>query len=403
MKRIAIVTGAPLWRNPRVVREASALVGAGHRVRVYGPALRTDWFRRDEPIARAGGFDHIVTADLRENASAARRIALRLRTRLAREAVARLHREDPEALGYGLRAALRTVRGDEADLIIGHQETGLWICAQLATEGRRIGIDMEDWYSEDLSEAARRFRPLGLLRALERDALRAAVHRTTTSEALGIALEKATGCAPLEAIYNAPAAAIPERPQRKPGPLRLLWFSQTIGPGRGLELLCAALVAARIEARLTLVGTAGAAYAHSLRTLLAHAGDIALSIEVPVPPQELPALVAAHDIGFALEESTPRNKDLTVSNKILQYLAAGVPTIATDTAGHREVATHSADAVRIVPQGDPRALGEAIRAWSDTATLRTPAEAAIAAAREHFCWDRQAPRLLASIDRGLRA
>ena len=55
-------------------------------------------------------------------------------------------------------------------------------------------------------------------------------------------------------------------------------------------------------------------------------------------------MIATYDVGLALEPNTPLNKDLTISNKILQYLNAGLAVFATPTQGQREVLSHEASA-----------------------------------------------------------
>jgi len=64
--------------------------------------------------------------------------------------------------------------------------------------------------------------------------------------------------------------------------------------------------------------------------------------------------IAEHDIGFAGETPSIRSRDLTATNKILQYLLAGLAVVASDTAGQRECAGQASDAVFLYPSGDRR-------------------------------------------------
>jgi hypothetical protein len=48
---------------------------------------------------------------------------------------------------------------------------------------------------------------------------------------------------------------------------------------------------------------------------------------------------------LAIEENVNANKDLTVSNKILQYIQAGIKVFATDTAGQVEVQAYFPDRI----------------------------------------------------------
>lgn len=407
MAHIGIVTGAHLCRNPRVVKEATALREAGHRVTVLGPATDARLSELDAALVREGGFEHRVVVDIQPGAPA--RTRHRLVRRLAIEAGARLGWEQPEALGYGVRDTLAAARALGADLTIGHQEVGAWVACALMDEGRPVGADIEDWYSEDLLPEARVGRPLDLLRRCEAQLVRRASHVTTTSEALANALAEAySGPAP-KVIYNAfPYAERADlddeaRDREDRSHPSLHWVSQTIGPGRGLETLCEALQSVSPSVDVHLRGRVDEAGHRWLEAIFpGHLGH-RLFLHDLVPPQELLSRIAEHDIGLALEDSEPRNKDLTVSNKILHYLVAGLAVIATDTAGQAEVAEYVPSAVRLCRGGDAPGMAVQINGFVDApAVLERAKTAALAAAQERFSWERQVPAFVASVEGALR-
>ncbi len=124
----------------------------------------------------------------------------------------------------------------------------------------------------------------------------------------------------------------------------------------------------------------------------------------PVSPAELPGVIARHDIGLALEQSSIVNRDLTITNKILQYLGAGLAVVASDTAGQREVLAHDPAAGLIVPLHEPTAVTASLeRLLGDPTALRARQFAARRLAAEHYCWDREAPRLIDLVARALTA
>jgi glycosyltransferase involved in cell wall biosynthesis len=57
-------------------------------------------------------------------------------------------------------------------------------------------------------------------------------------------------------------------------------------------------------------------------------------------------------------------------NVILEAMACGVPVVATDIAGNREVLGESGDAGHLVPPESPAALAEAIARLAGSVTLR---------------------------------
>src|SRR5262249_9499495 len=140
------------------------------------------------------------------------------------------------------------------------------------------------------------------------------------------------------------------------------WFSQTIGPGRGLEDLLAALPQVAYPAEIHLRGNPVAGFARWLADRTPEAWRGGIFLHDVVPNQKLLSRIAEHDIGFASEMNFCRTRDLTVTNKLLQYLLAGLAVVASDTAGQREVAEQAGDAVLLYPSGEPRALAAQLNA-----------------------------------------
>jgi hypothetical protein len=117
---------------------------------------------------------------------------------------------------------------------------------------------------------------------------------------------------------------------------------------------------------------------------------------------ELLSRITEHDIGFAGETTLIRSRDLTVTNKILHYLLAGLAVVASETAGQREVAVQAPGGVFLYPSGDAPALAARLNTLLGSAdALMRAKSAALAAAEETFCWERQEKALMESIHRAL--
>jgi glycosyltransferase involved in cell wall biosynthesis len=119
----------------------------------------------------------------------------------------------------------------------------------------------------------------------------------------------------------------------------------------------------------------------------------------PVRLDRLPALLAGADLGIV--PSLPESYlQLSLSTKLLEYVAMGIPVIASDLATFR--AHFDASALTYVPGGDPDALADAIR---KLAADPRAAELQAAAARRQgkpYGWARQAPAYLAVVERLIR-
>jgi glycosyltransferase involved in cell wall biosynthesis len=115
-----------------------------------------------------------------------------------------------------------------------------------------------------------------------------------------------------------------------------------------------------------------------------------------VPMDELPGLLASSDIGLVPSRPEPYLQ-YSLSTKLLEYAAMGVPIIATDLATFRAHFTDAA--VRYVPGGDPAALADAIRvvAADPDAAARLGAEAQRQAAA--YDWVQQGRHYLEVVER----
>ena len=91
-----------------------------------------------------------------------------------------------------------------------------------------------------------------------------------------------------------------------------------------------------------------------------------------------------------------------MTNKILHYLLGGLATVASDTTGQQEVAQQAHGAVDLYRAGDAHDLAHKLnRLLSSASELGKAKEAALAAAKATFCWEKQEPRLLSAINAAL--
>lgn len=401
---VCLVTGSHLCRNPRVVKEARALSEAGYAVTVLGPIFNDDLRIEDRTILDDVGWTHQASVDLR---SPVQGNWARLQRKLGTQWT-HWGGESPHALGYGVKQSLHRARRMNADLYIGHEEVGVWVVWQLQEEGFLVGADFEDWHTRDLLPEDRHGRPVKLLEQVERDLLQKATHVTTTSKAMAWAMADVYNASAPAVVYNAFPWSDREsiddtsRDRDGSGRVSLHWVSQTIGPGRGLETLFHALSEVSTPMQVHLRGQCRPDYRSTLDNLFPTESSHTLHIHGLVSPDNLLNHIAEHDIGLALEQYEPDSRNLTVTNKILHYLLGGLAVLATDTAGQQEVADEADGAVRLCPPNDPDGLAQQIRAFVDTEnSLKRAQEDALEAARETFCWEQQAPWLLASVDQAL--
>jgi glycosyltransferase involved in cell wall biosynthesis len=407
---IALLTGNSLCHNPRAVKEASALARAGYRVCVLGAWADPDFKARDQRLIEDLPFAFIPVFDLTAPGphNAISRFGWRAGRRAAGAWYGLTGWQSPRQLGFATERMFQQALGMSADLYLAHSEPCLYVAARLLRVGRRVGVDMEDWFSEDLLPEARRHRPLRLLRELEGELLSHGGCASCPSQAMSAALAAEYACPLPIVVYNAFAWAERQALDGTAGDRRnrkipsVYWFSTTLGPGRGVEDLLAALPLLRHEVEIHLRGDPAPGFEQSVRARVPESWRERIYIHPLVTNDQLLPRIAEHDIGFAGETTQCRSRDLTVTNKILHYLLGGLAVVASDTSGQREVARQAPEAVHLYPGGDPSSLAAQLNAlFTSSEALARAKAAALAAAQRVFCWERQERTLLDAVARAL--
>lgn len=120
-------------------------------------------------------------------------------------------------------------------------------------------------------------------------------------------------------------------PERNEGPLRLVWFSQNINYGRGLEWVFSTLDNYKGVLRLTLIGALNNSF---YQDHLIHRNYV--EVVAPLPQVSLNLFLSQYDAGLALELSeADENRQLCLTNKIWAYLQSGLYILATDTPAQK--------------------------------------------------------------------
>lgn len=348
-KRICIISHTHLCRNPRVWKEALKLAASGYAVDILTVVYSDLLLAEDIQLLMNTGIGYEFYSDLRRRSFNAFRD--RLIRRLAVFFQAQFNLESRFSLGYNPIGLERRLKKNAYDLYIMHQELPTVTGARLL-KNLKIAFDLEDWYSEDLLPAARKGRPIRLLKKAEEQAVKCGASCYTTSRAMAAGLSTAYGSSRMPAvIYNSfhPATLL-KRDRETGGRIRLYWFSQTIGPGRGLEHFICGLAETGFSWELNLRGQISESYLAHLKQLVNPRDR--LNILPLLANDSLLDDMSNYDLGLALEPDSPPNKNLTISNKFFHYMAGGLPVIASDTAGHREIGEKHPDIVFLYKNGD---------------------------------------------------
>jgi hypothetical protein len=169
--------------------------------------------------------------------------------------------------------------------------------------------------------------------------------------------------------------------------LRLFWFSQTIGPGRGLEDVVRAAGQLGCPVRLGMLGRK-TEFGMQLARLSLRSPNLQLEFQDPCPPEEIVERCRDWDVGLAAENRTPLNHDLCLSNKILTYPLAGLAIAATATTAQRQLIPEFGEGAFLYSPRDVAALAGGLKRWAhDPAALLRAKRASWEAAKRRWHWE----------------
>jgi hypothetical protein len=294
------------------------------------------------------------------------------------------------ALGRVHAELVQAIAAEPADLIYGGTTGALAAIAEAA--GRQsvpYGIDLEDWHSGE-STGPDAVLDNALASRVEALVLPGASFITTSSEPIASAYTDLYGVRP-SVVHN--TFSLPSQPpdfgRADSSTLRLYWFSQTIGPGRGLEEAVAAVGRAGIAAELSLRGRSQDGYVETLRALAAaRAPRLAVVHHPPASPDAMVDLARGYDVGLALEMMVVPNRRLCLTNKAFTYILAGLAVAMSDTPGQHALGVDLGPGAALVPPGDVTALAAVLARWAgDSPGLDCARRSAWSAAVRRWHWE----------------
>ncbi len=234
---------------------------------------------------------------------------------------------------------LKWVKGNKKryDLIIAHNPPAFYPAAWLAARsGSPFALDVEDYHPGEGSSRKEHLASAVLMEKL----LNKAAYVSFASPLIKTYSERLPGVrvnSNFVVINNTFPHSDFSRPEVRPGEekLRIVWFSQFVDYGRGLEKILPILDAFRDKIQLTLIGSPRELF---LRQELA--GREYIRHLPSMPQDQLHRELSNYDVGLALEDGTvDLNRKICLTNKIWSYLLAGNYILASDTEAQRAFIT----------------------------------------------------------------
>ncbi len=230
------------------------------------------------------------------------------------------------------------------DLIIAHNPPAFYPAEKLAAKNRTaFALDIEDYHPGEIDNKAIE-TPLTVV--MESVLARSAYNsfaapgiRDHCRQAIGINRDT-------DIVVNNvfPSDEFSYDGDNGKGKMKLVWFSQNIDFGRGLEELIPCLDRMATDIELILIGDPKEPFCHNF----VEGKDFIKTLR-PVSQRELHRIICSADIGLALETGKDINRKLTLTNKIWAYYQAGLFVLASDTPAQAEFLAHFPDHGLVTP------------------------------------------------------
>jgi len=381
------------------VKFAEALSDAGHEVILISVPVLDDIKRMDALLASGRKWMHKPSET---RPTVPDRILARLSSMLWKVGVTTRFSHEwcgGTAVGPLFRAA---IRHESVDLVMAFNLPALAVALRLkALRGWQFHFDSEDDHVEVLPDNDQNRSERSRRAALVQRGALDAHSCSSAAPMMASDLQSSYGRA-FDPILNTfdPLATQARRTQGSSDRVRFVWHSQTIGPGRGLEQFMP-IIAKVPECDLYLRGMVSEDYRESLVEAARSCGieSNRLHFLELVPASELIARLVQFDIGIALETNTTRNRRHCLSNKVFEYIAAGLPIVLSDTPAQRELARDLGASAILIDLEDPSRSGDRLADWLREPTALDDARTKVVEELQNrFNWKIESKHLLSLIE-----
>lgn len=178
--------------------------------------------------------------------------------------------------------------------------------------------------------------------------------------------------------------------------VRIALYQGNIQPDRELDRLVRAASFLEPTIVIVMMGRADPATLSQLEDLIAKEGVAdRVKIMPPVPYEELLVWTASADIGLSvLPLNYTAHLNVCLPNKLFEYMMVGVPVLASPLQAMAEVIQRY-DIGCVLPSLIPSEVGSAINSMlADPAALERMRQNELKAAQQEFCWDKERQHLI---------
>jgi hypothetical protein len=350
MKRILFITSTNLTTNPRLLKELQLAIDQGHSAVVIKFNLSNwsqDFEKETESLFKSVRFIEL---------SALRHPFFSWLISLLLEQACRLipsvflsAKQLSFAVGKRSYLILKCIKklNQNFDLIVAHNPQSFYpaLVASKKFNGK-LGIDIEDYHPGETNNKSLCGKTLLLLK----HTLPEANYISYASPCFYDIVNQKISLKTIKQIVllNGFPSSDFTLKNSNTTKLSLVWFSQHINGGRGLEPLLDAMADFNDQVELHLIGQLNTTFGRNFIK-----GKKNIHIHAPKPQSELHEFLCDFDIGVACDVPLNSNRDLALTNKLIVYAQAGLFILATHTTAQDKFLQESAlEYVQVKPDID---------------------------------------------------
>ena len=401
--KILLITSNHISSNPRLVKEAECLVRNKYSVAVLSFQSLNSLDESDNRIAEGNKFKLITVKWFTSKIMVYKPVY-----KLLKMVSDKVGNSTFSNLFFSPSILLLFFRGlfVKCDFIIAHNLPALAAAGYLSKlKNIPFAFDAEDFHRGESNTISKKEK--NKLIGIENCFLPDARYITCASPLIQTEYKLLFPNGKFETVNNVFSSTFIQSPKsNSDSPLQLFWFSQTVGPQRGIEDVIKALgfLGDKCDAVLNLLGKVEPEYKDCL---------IELSIENQfdpnriiwidtVEPDSIFIIASKMDVGLALETKTIFNRNICLTNKIFTYMNSGLAVIASDTDAQKRIINEYPGFGKLYTENNHEELADTIHYWDiNRGELNVSKKKSSELARTVFNWEMEQDKFLEILKSGM--
>lgn len=213
------------------------------------------------------------------------------------------------------------------DWVIAHNPAAFYPACRYGKQmGAKIGIDVEDYHPGETTDV----KAAVAMRRLMQVVLPTATYCSYAAPLIAAEVQKdipGMHNRQITILNGFDGAEFTKPVTTTDEPLKLVWFSQHIDAGRGLEQVIPVVQELYPKVELHLVGQLNGSFAENYL-----GNKTGVVLHAPMQQKQLHQFLSGFDAGLATDIPVNRNRDIALTNKIIAYSQAGVAIVAMHTS-----------------------------------------------------------------------